>query len=64
MLNVIDFDMNLAQAEMAGRIHHQWVPDEVEYEKGAIVYDGYKNLVDVVTNLSRAHTSAKFKLSS
>ncbi len=46
MLNVIDFDMNLAQAEMAGRIHHQWVPDEVEYEKGAIVYDVYKNLVE------------------
>ncbi len=29
ILNVIDFDMNAMQANMAARIHHQWLPDIV-----------------------------------
>ncbi|HEY9166573.1 MAG TPA: gamma-glutamyltransferase [Candidatus Kryptonia bacterium] len=45
MLNIIDFDMPLAQAEEAGRIHHQWVPDEVHYEKSALVYDVEQSLM-------------------
>lgn len=45
LLNVIDFDMPLAQAVMAGRIHHQWVPDEVFYEKSALVYDVQQSLI-------------------
>ncbi len=45
LLNVIDFDMPLAQAEIAGRIHHQWVPDEVSYEKEALVYDVRQSLI-------------------
>lgn len=34
LLNVIDFDMNIAAATNAVRIHHQWLPDEVVVEKG------------------------------
>ncbi len=44
MLNVIDFGMSLMQAEVAGRVHHQWIPDELVYEKGALVFDVQQNL--------------------
>ncbi len=44
MLNVIDFHMPLVRAEMAPRIHQQWVPDVVYYEPGAFVYDVKQSL--------------------
>jgi gamma-glutamyltranspeptidase/glutathione hydrolase len=31
--NVIDFDMPVMQAVEAPRIHHQWMPDELVYER-------------------------------
>jgi gamma-glutamyltranspeptidase/glutathione hydrolase len=34
ILNVIDHRMNLAEAVAAPRIHHQWLPDEVNAEQG------------------------------
>ena len=34
LLNVIDHDMNIAEASAAPRIHHQWFPDEIWVEKG------------------------------
>ena len=34
MLNVIDYDMNVAEAVAAPRVHHQWLPDEVVVENG------------------------------
>lgn len=34
LLNVIDFDMNIAEATHALRVHHQWLPDELRVEKG------------------------------
>jgi gamma-glutamyltranspeptidase/glutathione hydrolase len=34
ILNVIDHDMNIAEALVAPRIHHQWMPDELRIEKG------------------------------
>ena len=33
ILNVIDHDMNIAEAAHAPRIHHQWYPDVVFHEK-------------------------------
>jgi gamma-glutamyltranspeptidase/glutathione hydrolase len=36
IINVLDFDMNIAQAVDTGRIHHQWLPDWISYEKNAI----------------------------
>jgi len=33
ILNVIDHDMNLAEATIGSRIHHQWFPDEIRVEK-------------------------------
>ena len=38
LLNVIDHGMNIAEASHAPRIHHQWYPDVLFYEKG-IGYD-------------------------
>ncbi|PCJ33963.1 MAG: gamma-glutamyltransferase [Cellvibrionales bacterium] len=32
VLNVVDFDMNIAEAAAQARIHHQWLPDKVFYE--------------------------------
>ncbi|MEB0140333.1 MULTISPECIES: gamma-glutamyltransferase [unclassified Undibacterium] len=34
LLNVIDHGMNIAEATIAPRIHQQWMPDRLYYEKG------------------------------
>lgn len=34
ILNVIDFDMNIAEATVAPRFHHQWYPDSLLVERG------------------------------
>lgn len=39
ILNVIDHDMNIAQAVEAPRIHHQWLPDVTSFERGYISAD-------------------------
>jgi gamma-glutamyltranspeptidase/glutathione hydrolase len=33
LVNVIDHDMNIAEATAVARIHHQWLPDRVRIEK-------------------------------
>ena len=44
ILNVIDFDMSLQEAVNAPRIHHQWKPDKITYEKRLIPQDVLDNL--------------------
>lgn len=39
ILNVIDYGMNAQEAVDAGRIHHQWLPDSLAYEKFAFSPD-------------------------
>ena len=34
ILNVIEHQMNIAEAVAATRIHHQWLPDQVYAERG------------------------------
>ena len=34
LLNIIDFNMNIAEAAAASRVHHQWLPDKVFTESG------------------------------
>ncbi|AWH90069.1 gamma-glutamyltransferase [Limnobaculum parvum] len=34
VLNTIEFNMNIAEATNAPRIHHQWLPEEIRVEKG------------------------------
>ncbi|WP_246201621.1 gamma-glutamyltransferase [Budvicia diplopodorum] len=34
VLNTVEFNMNIAEATNAPRIHHQWLPEEIRIEKG------------------------------
>lgn len=36
ILNVVDHNMNIAEAIAAPRIHHQWLPDEIQAETGSV----------------------------
>ena len=42
ILNVIDHQMNIAEALSAGRIHHQWLPDRTLVENGLFSADTLK----------------------
>jgi len=44
ILNVIDFEMPLEDAVSSWRIHHQWLPDKIQYENGAIDKEVIKQL--------------------
>ncbi|SHK96518.1 gamma-glutamyltransferase [Hymenobacter psychrotolerans] len=35
-LNVLDYGMNAQQAVAAPRLHHQWLPDQIDVEAGAL----------------------------
>ena len=47
ILNVIDHKMNPQAAVDAGRIHHQWLPDLVRYERHGFSNDSLKALVSM-----------------
>ena len=42
--NVIDFGMNVQEAVDAPRVHHQWIPDTLLYEKRGLATDVLRNL--------------------
>lgn len=44
VLNVLAYDMQVDRAIEAMKIHHQWLPDSIEYEKGLLSPDTVKNL--------------------
>ncbi len=44
ILNCIDFHMNIQEAIDAPRIHHQWMPDKIFYEKFSLIKDVKNNL--------------------
>jgi gamma-glutamyltranspeptidase/glutathione hydrolase len=46
IFNCIQFNMNLENAMDAPRIHHQWFPDEIQYERFAFPTDVKNNLVE------------------
>ncbi len=37
IVNVVDHGLNIAEAILAPRVHHQWMPDQVDYEAGLSV---------------------------
>jgi len=45
ILNVIDFDMNIQQAINAPHIHHQWLPDRIDFEEFGLSEDVKNNLL-------------------
>jgi gamma-glutamyltranspeptidase/glutathione hydrolase len=44
IMNVIDHKMNIAEAIDAPRVHHQWLPDTLYYEKYGLAKDVIENL--------------------
>ncbi|MDD7985779.1 gamma-glutamyltransferase [Lentisphaera marina] len=34
LLNIVEFNMDLREATLRPRIHHQWLPDQLEFETG------------------------------
>jgi len=61
ILNVSIFDMNIAQAVEAPRIHHQWLPDVTRFESWGIspdtrrIYESIGHQVNVRGSQGRAH---------
>jgi len=45
ILNVLDFNMNINDAINAPRIHHQWLPDKIDYEPFSLSEDVKTNLI-------------------
>jgi len=44
IINVVDHELDLFRAVAHGRIHHQWLPDEVVVEKDAFPHDTVQGL--------------------
>jgi gamma-glutamyltranspeptidase/glutathione hydrolase len=44
ILNVIEHDMTMQEAVAAKRFHHQWLPDQITIEEGALEADVLKEL--------------------
>lgn len=44
LLNLLDHEMSLERAVAAPRIHHQWLPNQIEWEQFAIVSDVRRGL--------------------
>jgi len=57
VLNVLEFGMNIADAAVAPRIHHQWRPDVLEIESG-ISPDTVARLIEKGQNINFSQRSA------
>ena len=57
VLNVLEFGMNIADAAVAPRVHHQWRPDVLEIESG-ISPDTVQRLIDRGQNINFSQRSA------
>lgn len=44
LTNCLDFGMPISQAVKAPRFHHQWMPDNIDYEEGAFTHQTMKTL--------------------
>jgi gamma-glutamyltranspeptidase/glutathione hydrolase len=62
IINAIDFDMNIASAAAAARVHHQYLPDQLRLERGISpdtrrLLEGMgHNLVDTRRTLGRTQS--------
>ncbi len=45
IMNCIDFNMNIQEAVDMPRIHHQWMPDEIYFEKYSLTKDTKEKLI-------------------
>lgn len=60
-LNSAVYDMDLYDAVQAGRIHHQWLPDQIMYEKGKLDSLSMVKLNDMGYELVEKNAIAKVK---
>lgn len=60
-LNTAVHNMDLYDAVQAGRVHHQWLPDVIMYEKGKMDSISLNNLNDMGYQLVEKNTIAKVK---
>jgi gamma-glutamyltranspeptidase / glutathione hydrolase len=44
IMNVVEHGLNIQEAVAVPRVHHQWLPDVLEYEKGGLAADVVANL--------------------
>src|SRR5262249_61795351 len=44
ILNIVDYGMAPQQAVDAPRLHHQWLPDEIDYERSALAPGAVRRL--------------------
>jgi gamma-glutamyltranspeptidase/glutathione hydrolase len=44
IVDVVDFGMNAQEAIDAGRFHHQWLPDRLDYERNGLSPDAVAEL--------------------
>ncbi|MEN8193785.1 MAG: gamma-glutamyltransferase [Bacteroidota bacterium] len=51
ILNVIEFEMDIQTAIDMPRFHHQWMPDQIDYEPFGMSEDVRNNLVEIGHNL-------------
>lgn len=61
ILNVVDHDMNIAEAVAAPRMHNQWLPDDVRFENGfppAVLDELRKRGHTVITPLSQTSANS------
>jgi len=60
IINVIDYDMTMQEAVSAKRIHHQWLPDEIKIEMGALAEEEINELstlghtINILDKIGRA----------
>jgi gamma-glutamyltranspeptidase / glutathione hydrolase len=57
--NVIDFGMTVQEAVDAPRVHHQWVPDTLIFEKRALASDVVRNLGSMGYVLQEVNVTAR-----
>jgi len=50
VLNCLDFGMDIKKAIDMPRIHHQWLPDSIDYEPFALTSDVKENLIKIGHN--------------
>lgn len=63
IVNILDFDMDIAEAIAAPRIHHQWLPDRIAMEKFGYAPETVRRLQEMghpvrVSNSSRSQGRA------
>lgn len=57
-LNAALFDMDIQKATDAARFHHQWLPDQIDYEEGALSSSVLSQLESMGYKLNKRPRSA------